>query len=147
MSTSLLVEYCTRHGGMVLSIDNSTEHIARCSKMIGSPDHWCSALYDSAKGLGQRGVFNRPDLLYLDSFDYPVDPSKPTYAAEVIASQEHCLREVQAAAKSGVLSDQTVLLIDDCMEGGGKPGLAKQWLIDNGWTLVLELYQSVWIKL
>ena len=147
MSTSLFSEFLSGKFGRLIVIDNNGEHLERAKRLVPGADDvvWCRK--DSVEWLGS--ISNNPEvnLLYLDSFDYPIDPSKPTYAAEVIASQEHCLREVRAAAKSGVLSDRTVLLIDDCMEGGGKPGLAKEWLIANGWTLVLELAQTLWVKI
>jgi hypothetical protein len=46
------------------------------------------------------------------------------------------------------LHDKSVILIDDNgMAGGGKPRLAKDILIELGYTCLYDWQQTLWIKL
>lgn len=171
MSTLIFGDYCHRWGGHVTTVDNEPKHLTRCKEITQEFAHCISYIEsDSVKYL--ENVPTPADLLYLDSFDYPYGKLLDIYggkrdldaAVKALAeipedeivnrywfiiqdSQEHCLREIQAAARSGTLGERTVLLIDDnSIPGGGKARLAKQWLAENGWTLVLDAYQSLWVK-
>ena len=60
-------------------------------------------------------------------------------------SQEHCLKELQAAEPC--LSKHSIILIDDnTLPGGGKGRLARQYLLDKGWVIVFDYHQSLWIR-
>lgn len=83
------------------------------------------------------------DLLYLDSMDCPIedDPNDPILQA----SQLHQLNELKAAWDK--LHDKSIVLLDDNgWTNGGKCKLTKQFLVEKGWTCVLDDYQSLWIK-
>jgi len=110
------------------------------------------------------------DLLYLDSFDYPFGkilnahggrediqaaiakvqaiPTKEIIDqfAEVIAPcQQHCLDELMAALPA--LGPKSIVLIDDnSLAGGGKSRTAKEWLAKNGWHVLIDHQQSMWIR-
>jgi hypothetical protein len=113
------------------------------------------------------------DLLYLDSYDYPyfellnlyggnqgkmmfkcavatLDMMKEAEIVEmhndlIAPSQEHCLKEIIAAAP--LLHKKSVVLIDDNnLPGGGKSRLAKEWLRGHGWIAIIDFQQTLWIK-
>jgi hypothetical protein len=109
-------------------------------------------------------------LLYLDSYDYPYGELLDIYGGKtdinvaklilgkmseeeivekhghiIRASQNHCLNELRAALPH--TTADTVILIDDCdLPGGGKGRTAKNFLANQGYTCVLDNYQSLWIK-
>ena len=118
-----------------------------------------------------RSLSQPIDLLYLDSFDYPiltnsyqedggtVDIDKATTEVEgmseedvikkhlevIMPCQEHCLKELEAALPN--LHKKSIVLIDDNnLAGGGKPRLAREWLLDNGWELLIDYQQTLWIR-
>jgi hypothetical protein len=96
-----------------------------------------SAAYLSDWAAGRPGV--PIDLLYLDSWDYPVSGDDGSRAA----SQRHCLAELEAALP--VLQEHSLVLIDDgALPGGGKPLLAKRRLAELGWTCLVDAYQTLW---
>lgn len=83
------------------------------------------------------------DLLYLDSMDCPEydEPDSP----QLMASQEHQLKEIQAAWDK--LTDKSVILLDDNnFANGGKCKLTTQFLLDQGWTPLLADKQVLFIK-
>jgi hypothetical protein len=91
------------------------------------------------KAWGTKGNGRRIDLLYLDSWDYPIEADDDSRAA----SQEHCLGELDAALP--YLHDRSLVLIDDGdLPGGGKPRFAKRRLEELGWECELDAYQTLW---
>lgn len=78
------------------------------------------------------------NLLYLDSFDWDnIEPLKSQ-------SQQHQLLEIQAAFPK--LKPSSIVLLDDNdLPGGGKAALTKPFLIEQGFTCILDYYQSLWI--
>lgn len=164
-STLLFADYIDHYGGRLISIDNNPEHI-RQSKLLVQSNNVVWLEDDSIEQL--KHLFLIPDLLYLDSFDYPFGELLDIYggktdinkAIEILwgmseeevvtkhhkifdACQEHCLNEI----KSAPLGASTIVLIDDAiLPGGGKARLAKEWLASNGWVCILDLYQTLWIK-
>jgi hypothetical protein len=61
------------------------------------------------------------------------------------AAQQHCLNELIAIEKN-LTSNSIVLLDDNQLSGGGKPAKAKQYLIEKGWTCILDLQSSLWVR-
>jgi len=132
------------------------------------PDDSIHFLDESVKYLKESS--QKVDLLYLDSFDYPYGDLLNHYGAEIDLgsatalltaesesaiiekhndligpSQEHCLKEIQAAMP--LLHDRSIVLMDDnSLPGGGKPRLAKRWLAEQGWTCLIDSQQTLWIK-
>lgn len=77
------------------------------------------------------------DFLYLDSFDYEIEDPVP--------SQWHHLKEIEAAYDK--LTDQSIVMIDDCdMPGGGKGRLAIDYLTARGWRVVFKSYQVILVR-
>ncbi len=118
------------------SVDISDEAIAQAKTMVGPyMDVITFTQSDSVDYLRQ---FNKTiDFLYLDSLDYEKD--NPTL------SQEHHLKEIQAAYDK--ITDQTIIMIDDCgLAGGGKGRLVIDYLTQREWRVVFKSYQVILVK-
>lgn len=172
MSTSIFGEYCHRHGGQLYTVDLIEDHLEVCQNCTTEYKGYIQyVLSDSIKWLKEASV-GSVDLLYLDSYDHPYGDLLNIYggrsdinqAIETINNmgqdeilrlhgdlitpcQQHCLKEFKAAEESGKVTDKTIVLIDDNqLPGGGKSRLVKDYLWKSGWTCVLDLQQSLWIK-
>jgi hypothetical protein len=171
MSTFVFSNFVREYGGKVTSVDISKENIEMCSNLCkGFDDVLSLVVSDSVEYLKCLPPDTQIDLLYLDSYDYPYGKLLEFYggkedlnkAIKILSemhdndicekhediihdSQQHCLNEVQAALP--LIHDRTVILIDDSdLPGGGKPGLAKRELEENGYICVMNKYQSLWTK-
>ena len=165
-STQLFAEVIRHHGGQLHSVDNDRTHLDTARRIVG--DQQVSFyLQDSVAFLMNFG--GPIDLLYLDSYDYPYFELLDIYGGRhsteaimaldgleeeeiverhgdlIIPCQEHCLRELTAARDK--LHDRSVILIDDNnFPGGGKPRLAREYLKDRGWEVILDYQQTLWTK-
>lgn len=166
-STVLFCEFLQRYGGRLLSVDNNQDHLELAAELTAE---WSStrelflgdSVYFLESTIRAHGRFPRTiDLLYLDSFDYPVhqileacarDQINPVddeaiavrYPELVLPPQEHCLAELRAA--QSLLHEESIVLIDDNeLPGGGKSRLARQQLREWGWTCLLDLQQTLWV--
>lgn len=171
MSTSIFAEYIARHGGELHIVDNNIRHLTIAEKCIGE---WSSKnanrVYtyhnDSVEFL--KDYLGEIDLLYLDSWDYPIfeiakayDPDfekameimkqvpdhdiQERFRTLVYPCQDHCVREFEAVEDQ--LEKTSLVLIDDNMlPGGGKPGLLKPYLREQGWTCLFDLQQTLWAR-
>lgn len=143
MSTSIFAELVSQIGGKLISVDNNLMHLHICVECIkpweNSVDLVCA---DSIQYLASyKGPL---DLVYLDSLDYPVGQDEGNVAMQR-AAQQHNLAELEAIAP--VLTDWTIVLLDDnTLAGGGKPKLAKQWLVEHEWKCMLDHQSSLWIR-
>jgi hypothetical protein len=143
-STVIFGELAERFGGSVFTVDLSERNMALCRRIT---KRWARHItYDVADSIAYLSAWRsvrsaRPiDLLYLDSWDYPVEPDA---AADRDASQRHCLGELEAALPN--LHARSLVLIDDGdLPGGGKPLLAKRRLAELGWTNLIDAYQTLW---
>jgi hypothetical protein len=156
MSTALFAETINLLGGKLITVDNVQEHLNRVKRFTKQYDYVEYVFMDSVEYL--NNCEHQIDLLYLDSFDYPMedlpggfdcvlsDDNIVQFHSDIInPCQEHCLKELEAAIDK--LTDQSVILIDDNnLAGGGKPRLAREWLFDHGWTLLLDGQQTLWIN-
>lgn len=169
MSTSIFAEYISRYGGKLRSIDIIDAHLSMAKSCI---QQWnIDAEFACGDSLVELGKLTQsPDLLYLDSFDYPYGELLNLYGgrtdiqkaiatlntmsdAEVIDKhsdvilpcQEHCLKEFQIAAGAVDLSRTVLLLDDNQLPGGGKPRLLKEELLKLGWVCVLDSQSSLWL--
>ncbi|CAG9314441.1 unnamed protein product [Blepharisma stoltei] len=76
------------------------------------------------------------DFLYLDSYDFDANNPNP--------SQEHHLKEIKASYKN--LHQNTIVMIDDCrLPHGGKCKLVTEFLLSNGWKLIVNEYQQIFV--
>lgn len=174
-STFLFCDVVSRYGGHVWSIDVSAKNLKVCGEVTKEFESnrtlICNDSVVGIEGLKNDGKFpGKIDLLYLDSWDYPYvemcylydgrknfEKALHTLATmtdeEVIEKhgdmfldcQEHTLKELKAALP--YLHDKSIILIDDNdMAGGGKSRIAKEWLLDNKYTCLLDRQQTLWIK-
>lgn len=144
MSTSIFAEYIERYGGKLVTVDIDTVHLSRaktyCKKWPRANVEFFAM--DSIQFLQQYNC--QYDLIYLDSLDYPVGKDEDNKQMQY-AAQLHCLNELKAAEKH-LHQGSIVLLDDNNFSGGGKPRLAKEYLIQNEWICLLDLQSTLWIK-
>lgn len=174
MSTSIFAEYIARHGGELHVVDNDIRNLTIAEKCIGkwaSKNANRIFTYHDDSVTFLEGYLGEIDLLYLDSWDYPYGEMLDTFGGrediesaieqlnklserEVLStfdnlitpSQQHCLREFKAVEDNNIF-DTTVILIDDNMlPGGGKPGLLKPYLEERGWKCLFDLQQTLWVR-
>ncbi|MFY9781370.1 MAG: class I SAM-dependent methyltransferase [Candidatus Baltobacteraceae bacterium] len=142
-STVLFGELLTRGGGKLFTVDLSERNMALCKRFTKRFAPLISYnVSDSVEYLRAWSRAPKPqtiDLLYLDSWDYPVSAEH----GEPEPSQRHCLLEFEAALPA--LSERGIVLIDDGdLPGGGKPKLAKARLAELGWACEIDDYQTLW---
>jgi len=142
-STVIFADLAERYGGHVHTVDLSARNMELCRRITRRwAKHLSYNVGDSAAFLAGWAA-TRPstpiDLLYLDSWDYPVSGDDGSREA----SQRHCLAELEAALP--VLQENSLVLIDDgALPGGGKPLLAKRRLAELGWRCLVDAYQTLW---
>ena len=121
------------------SVDISEEncHVSRENiKGLGNPRVEVVAS-DSVKFIQDWPVDKKIDFLYLDSFDF--NPGQE------IASQEHHFKELKAALNK--IHDETIIFMDDCrLRMGGKCAMVRDYLLKNNWQIVIDEYQTVFVK-
>jgi hypothetical protein len=142
-STVVFGEFLRRSGGRLFTVDISAQNIALCRRLTRRYSKIIAYHVGDSVAFLRSWPSARPgftiDLLYLDSFDYPLDHD----VAGREASQRHCLGELEAALP--LLAANGLVLIDDSdLPGGGKPLLAKRKLVELGWNCVLDDYQTLW---
>ena len=172
MSTSIFAEYIKRHDGSLYTVDISSRNLqtaAECIlKTVGNNININFVQSDSVAYLKDTNIV--PDLLYLDSFDYPIGDMFIKYGGRydhqlgernlwevspqdlyeefkslITPCQEHCVKEFEAIQDR--LKEDTILLIDDnLLPGGGKPHLLKEKLAESEWVCLLDFQQSLWIR-
>src|SRR3989304_2329795 len=137
-STVLFGDYLSRYGGQFWTVDISEPNMNVCR--VATAEYASVIDYVvSDSHLFLRTYIGKIDLLYLDSYDYPLDGSDPS------PCQQHQLEELKLAFPH--LHDKSIVLLDDNnFDNGGKTKLTKDCLIEKGWRCVLDQQQSLWIK-
>lgn len=136
-STLVFGYFCKIYGGHLTTIDISADNLALCKNATEKYNAYITYVEGNSIEMLAKG-YNMIDLLYLDSMDCPVSGDAST-------AQQHQLEELMQA--NHMLHDRSIVLLDDsAFANGGKTFLSKQWLEDNGWICVLEMYQSLWVK-
>jgi len=169
MSTLVFGEWASAHGGHLTTVDADPGNLATCRGITGPWADWITYVQDdSVHYLGTH--MGRVDLLYLDSYDYPLidllelvggfadfagnvqklhalgdDWIVANHWGIIADAQTHAEREMRAALP--LLHARSLVLIDDAsLPGGGKARLARKVLADAGWTCRLDAYQTLWEK-
>lgn len=170
LSTVMFGDFCTTYNKKIFTVDISESNMQICKQLTLEYNNVINYnVNDSVAFL--KNFKNTIDLLYLDSYDYPYGELLEVYGGklnidnaikilksmsdeEIVQkhwsiikdSQEHCLNELLASLDK--LAHKCAILIDDCdLPGGGKGRLAKDWLLKNNYTCVLDLYQSLWLRM
>lgn len=141
MATIFFGDYCKQYDTHLWTVDILPEAIALSQSL--TLDFKDSITYITDDSLNFLKTFpEKIDLLYLDSYDYPIDENE----VDVLASQTHQLNELKAGWDK--LSDKAIVLLDDnAWPNGGKCKLTKDFLIEKGWTCLWDDFQSLWIKI
>jgi hypothetical protein len=136
-STYIFGRFVNTHGGFITTIDINLENIDACKEI--TKEFLPNIGYINMDSLIALRVLTSPiDLLYLDSFDAPE-------TGDATECQEHNLKELKSAEP--MLHPGSIILIDDNdMENGGKTRLTKQYLSENGYHLILDHDQTLWVK-
>lgn len=135
-STVLFGEFCKLYGGTLITIDNTESHMNICKKL--TKEYSSNIKYITGNSLEELGkLICKVDLLYLDSFDLDL-------VGDRLPSQEHNLKEFKIS--ESMLHENSIVLIDDCFGGNGKPKLTKQYMIDKGWKVLHENQQILFVK-
>jgi hypothetical protein len=111
-STVLFGDFISHYGGHLWTVDINRDNMDVCRLITAPIQKFIS--YEISDSHQFLKTFNHKiDLLYLDSFDYPLDGSDPK------PCQEHQLIEFGLAEKN--LTDQSIVLLDDnSFDNGGK---------------------------
>lgn len=138
-STYLFGDFCKRYNKRLITIDNSTKNLSVSKEVTAEFNENITYLFgDSIEVLSR--INTKIDLLYLDSLDCDADPE-----ADNSGPQKHQLNELKAAWNK--LSPHAVILLDDCIfTNGGKCKMTREYLLHNGFILILEFYQSLWVR-
>lgn len=134
--TLLLGSWAKNVGAHLYSVDISPDVVAIAQSLTESlRDHVTIVCDDSLHFLEQFS--EQIDVLYLDGFDYE--------ESNYLPSQKHCLAEAKLALPK--MNPKGVIIIDDYgLPYEGKGGLAKPYLIEQGWIPRVIGYQILFMK-
>jgi glycosyltransferase involved in cell wall biosynthesis len=135
-STYKFGEYCSKFGGTLHTVDILSEAIDYSMRASAKYQPWIKYyIQDSEEFLHNFAA--KIDFLYLDGYD-------STPGNETQASQKQ-LNEIKIALPK--LNKKCVVLLDDAdLPEGGKAKLSSQFLIDNGFELVVDNYQQLYAR-
>lgn len=140
MATIFFGDYCKHYNKHLWTVDILPEAI-ELSKGL-TTEYADNITYVTDDSLHFLKEFDQKiDLLYLDSYDYPIDEDEQL----AFESQSHQLNEFKEAEDK--LHDKSIVILDDnAWAKGGKCKLTKEYLIGKGWECLWDDFQSVWIK-
>lgn len=123
----------------IYSVDISEKNCQNSRENIKSFEKYAVKVItsDSVKFIQDWPTEKKIDFLYLDSFDFG--------RGKEIKSQEHHLKELMAALEK--IHNGTIILMDDCkLRMGGKCAMVKDYLLKNNWNIVIDEYQTLFVK-
>ncbi len=136
-STYIFGHFVKRYGGKITTIDIDPKNMRVCKRVTAEFADWIEYVVDNS--LHALSLLHEPiDLLYLDSFDTPI-------RRDASEAQLHNLKEFKLAEP--LLHEKSIVLIDDNnFTNGGKSRMTKQYLHEQGWRVLLNMQQSLWIR-
>ncbi|WP_414561706.1 MULTISPECIES: glycosyltransferase [unclassified Anabaena] len=135
-STYKFGEYCSKFGGTVHTVDILPEAIEYSMKATGEYQPWIK-YYIQDSEIFLNTFSEKIDLLYLDGYD-----STPGNENKASLKQ---LNEIKAALPK--LKEKCIVLLDDAdLPEGGKAKFSSQFLIDNGFELIIDNYQQLYAR-
>lgn len=139
-STFVFGAFLQKYGGHLTTIDIDPTFMAKC-------EYYTKEFADNITYFAEDSLIAIPkltepiDLLYLDSYNVPEEGR----AGDASPGQEHQLKEFKAAEH--LLHKGSVILLDDnAHTNGGKTKLTKIYLKENGYKVILDIEQSLWMK-
>lgn len=137
-STYIFGDFCKHYDKKLITVDIEPKNIeVSKQETMDFADVITYVTSDSVPYL--QGYGGKIGLLYLDSMDCPED-------SDATEAQQHNLNELKAAWDK--LSSNAVVLIDDNnFANGGKTRLSKSFLKDNGWKLLMDYQQTLWVRM
>jgi hypothetical protein len=151
----------------IITVDNNELAIKICKDITKDFTNIEHVLSDSIEYLTYYS--GDIDLLYLDSYDYPLGELMEIYDGKIdiqksldilhamtekeivekhgdiiTPSQQHQLNEFKTI-ESKLKKGTPILLDDSSLPGGGKTRLLKIYLKEKGAKLLLDEYQSLWV--
>ena len=151
-STNIFGEYLQKYGGKLYTVDIQQKSIDACKEFTKGLEQNIEYVTDDSLHFLEN-FHQSIDLLYLDSFDYPIEAVVPGATdkpqkqidQEISDCQNHQLKEIKLAYPN--LHVGSIILLDDNqLPGGGKTKLTKEFLVEKGIKLILDdAQQSLWI--
>ena len=128
-STIRFANYVRACGGSLRSIDFDKHAVALSKSLVGDVGNSDIEVIDANSGDWLSETASEISVLYLDS------------------ANDAALILEEAKAASANLTDDALILIDDTdtgqQDGVEKGDLAIPWLLDNGWVIELQGYQTL----
>ncbi len=139
-ATIVFGKWAKENMAFVHSVDINEESIKSAQKEVNRQnlqDFVKIHLSDSLEFL--EGFDRDVDLLYLDSYDYSGDIEIQR------KSQQHHLEEFKRIEHK--LHENSIVLIDDCnLPNGGKGKLVIAYMLERGWKILMEEYQTLLVR-
>jgi hypothetical protein len=138
-STYVYGDFASYYGKKLWTCDINEKNLAVAEKVTKPyKDNITYVCDDSIRFL--TDFSEKINFLYLDSVDCDPDNEEQTDMA-----QDHQYKEVEVVLPK--LADNCVVLLDDNnYPNGGKTKRAKQLLLDNGFTQIMDFQQSLFVK-
>lgn len=137
-STVIFGDFVEHYGGHIWTVDIEPRNMDVCRIVTMPYQANISYIVDDSHNF-LKSFKDKIDLLYLDSYDYPIDGSDPS------PCQQHQLKEFQLAEPN--LHSKTIVLLDDNhFDNGGKTKFTKDYLLEKNWRCLIDSQQSLWIK-
>lgn len=139
-ATIVFGKWAKQNNAFLHSVDISEKSVAAAQKEVDNQKLNSNVKIHLSDSVSFLQAFNTPvDFLYLDSYDYNNDPEVQ------LKSQTHHLNEFMAIENQ--LHDKTIVLIDDCdLPNGGKGKLVVDYMLKNGWEILIKAYQILLIR-
>lgn len=138
-STLILGNFCVKYNKHLWTVDLNYKNLEVAKEV--TTEYKSHITYTLDDSLAFLEAFDKPiDFLYLDSFDCSIDPLVGSAPA-----QQHQLNELKIALPK--LTKNCIVLLDDAnFPDEGKVKLSKRHLLQNGWIMLLEYQQALFIR-
>ncbi|MGB5943065.1 MAG: class I SAM-dependent methyltransferase [Leeuwenhoekiella sp.] len=139
-ATIVFGKWAKLNGAKLHSVDINPESVRVAKSAVANQSLSAYTEIHTSDSVDYLQKFNdQVDFLYLDSYDYSLDPEVQK------ASQEHHLKEFQAIENQ--LHTNIIVMIDDCdLPGGGKGKTVIAYMLNRGWTVDKSAYQVILLK-
>jgi predicted O-methyltransferase YrrM len=135
-STMFFAHYASLTHSKLFSVDNNQNSCNEARKATEQFQNSVEIVYGNSLDFLESFSRGMVDFLYLDSFDGSVTDSEK--------NQKHYLEEIKRIYPK--LHKRSIILVDDCeLLQLGKCRMIQEFLILQGWNLVMEDYQQLYV--